>query len=393
MTVADYVKKIGISDEALLEFIDGSIEMVNFDSSKHTSALGWGQFIQETAGAPEDLLDVDIFENPPGETFLKPMADYILSKGGEVHYNTEITELRIIEEQISSVETNQLGRQKLRRCQVCGELIAGDAHHYECPFCGAEGAQLKDLTESEKSKRSFEADYFITAMDTVGMQRLVRANLQEKTFSSNSYFTDILDLHSKEVTVVNLWFEGKDHWDKVIKGPVFFGTGFDQLSLTINWAFQMPDTDGNVSSVVSEYTDYNISILETQIAKTHNIEGLSTKEIADKCYEEYKIVMPNLPPYQSYYVNRVNNYTRWLPGDENKRPAIQSPIDNLLFIGDAVFIPQAATLMEKTNVTAKIATNLILEKSGQKEGGITLLQTGTPSRLVDFMRKFVSVEV
>jgi hypothetical protein len=39
--------------------------------------------------------------------------------------------------------------------------------------------------------------------------------------------------------------------------------------------------------------------------------------------------------------------------------------------------------MEKTNVTAKWATNLLLEKAGQKEGRITILPSavlGLPTR-------------
>jgi uncharacterized protein with NAD-binding domain and iron-sulfur cluster len=78
-------------------------------------------------------------------------------------------------------------------------------------------------------------------------------------------------------------------------------------------------------------------------------------------------------------------------GDEGKRPATQSPIDNLLFIGDISFVPHHCVYMEKTNVTAKWAVNLILDKVGQKDGKITILPSGTPSLSTDLARKTSSV--
>jgi uncharacterized protein with NAD-binding domain and iron-sulfur cluster len=70
-------------------------------------------------------------------------------------------------------------------------------------------------------------------------------------------------------------------------------------------------------------------------------------------------------------------------GEEQKRPTVQSPIDNLLFVGDIVTIPHTAEWMEKTNVTAKMATNALLEKAGKKEGLIKILPSavfGLPTK-------------
>lgn len=103
--------------------------------------------------------------------------------------------------------------------------------------------------------------------------------------------------------------------------------------------------------------------------------------------------MPDLPEPSAWYVNRWFNYTAYRVGDEGNRPAVQSPIDNLLFIGDIAFVPHHAIFMEKTNVTAKWATNLLLDKIGQKAGRITILATGTPSLSTDWARRRHSVYI
>jgi uncharacterized protein with NAD-binding domain and iron-sulfur cluster len=80
-------------------------------------------------------------------------------------------------------------------------------------------------------------------------------------------------------------------------------------------------------------------------------------------------------------------------GDEKKRPPIQSPFENLLFIGDMVFVPHPAVFMEKTNVTAKWAVNLLLDKIGQAEGRIEILPSGTPTPWIPLLQSVSSVFV
>ena len=75
------------------------------------------------------------------------------------------------------------------------------------------------------------------------------------------------------------------------------------------------------------------------------------------------------------------------------RPGIQSPIENLMLIGDWVFVPQHSIFMERTNVCAKWVTNLLLEKIGQKEGKIRILESGTPDWQLDLLGLVTSVRV
>ncbi len=48
--------------------------------------------------------------------------------------------------------------------------------------------------------------------------------------------------------------------------------------------------------------------------------------------------------------------------------------------------------MEKTNVTAKMVTNLILEKEKITEGQIEILKSGTPDWPVDVLSLFTTVK-
>lgn len=68
-----------------------------------------------------------------------------------------------------------------------------------------------------------------------------------------------------------------------------------------------------------------------------------------------------------------------------------APVENLLFIGDLVSIPHQAIFMEKTNVSAKMATNILLEKAGIRDGRITLLPSFTPSATTLALRMVGSV--
>ena len=110
---------------------------------------------------------------------------------------------------------------------------------------------------------------------------------------------------------------------------------------------------------------------------------MSAKEIAADVYKDLKQLIPDLPEPKGSYVNRWDTYLNCKVGEEARRPTLQSAIDNLLFIGDIVAIPHTAEWMEKTNVTAKLATNLLLDKAGVREGKITILPSavlGAPTK-------------
>ncbi|MBI2889479.1 MAG: FAD-dependent oxidoreductase [Nitrospirae bacterium] len=396
MTLEEYGQKLGLSREIVWKLFDSMVEMAYFDNVDRTSALTVANLIQLVRGSSEDL-KINLFLNPPGETFLQPMVDLIRSKGGQVHFNTQVTDIEIEGGRVRRVTAGALPGGRVRRCAICGELIFGDYEYGECPFCGARADRLQELSAEEKSERSFEGDYVVVALDVPAAQSWVRSNLAK--LGDQPYFQNILGLHATHVYVVNMWFEGTKFWmDKIVNGegepvPDFFATGFDRLGITLNWTFPLKMADGTHRWLMKEFEGRDVSVIETQIANAESVSHLTNEEIARQCYEELKGVMPGIPPYRSYYVNRWGHYTAYHVGDERKRPPIQSPIENLLFIGDMVFVPHPAVFMEKTNVTAKWAVNLLLEKIGQSQGRIEILPSGTPTRWIPFLQSLTSVYV
>lgn len=385
MSFLEYGRKLGLSEPLIHKICDSLIEMAYFDNVDKVSALTLANIFQLVAGAADDM-KVNLYMNPVGETFLQPMVDYIRARGGEIHYNTEVTGLEKVDKRISRVLAGEVpaGPGKVRRCSVCGNLVFdGMEVGHECPFCGAHVDMLRELSTEERGARAWSADYYISALDIPGAQQFVSGNLA--VLGDTPYFRNILGLHAKSVFVTNLWFDGKGYWERKIHDAegrpavCFFATGFQRLGITINRSVRIPFADNKLLGWSNEFPDRDVTVIETQIAKAEAVAGKTTEEIAALCYEELKTVIPDLPPPRSAYVNRWHHYTGYHVGDEKRRPPVQSPIDNLLFIGDLSFVPHPAVFMEKTNVTAKWATNLILEKAGMKEGYIRILVSGTPS--------------
>jgi len=399
MTFMEYGRRQGLTETLLTKICDSLLEMAYFDNVTSASAVTLANIFQLVSGSTDDM-KISLYNNPVQESFIQPMVDFIRSRGGEIHYNTEVTRFEKKDGLISRVlagEVSLHGQNRIRRCSVCGNLIFdGMEADGECPFCGAHVEMLHELSPGERAERAWSADYYISALDIPGLQRLVSTNIG--TLGDIPYFKNILELHPKAVFVANLWFDGKGHWERRIKDAdgrpalCFFATGFQHLGITVNRSLRVkfPDLPWDWST---EFPDRDVTIIETQIAKTDLVTGKSTAEIAQLCYEELKAVMPGLPPPRSAYVNRWYNYNGYGVGDEQRRPATQSPIDNLLFIGDLAFVPHPAVFMEKTNVTAKWATNLILEKAGIKEGHIKILASGTPIFTIDLLKHAVSVKV
>lgn len=96
------------------------------------------------------------------------MVDYIRSKGGEVHFGTEVTSVFVENNRVTKVETNtQYPKGKVKRCRVCGNIM-GAGHVDHCPFCGAHESMLEILTPANSPIKSYTADHIITAMDLPG---------------------------------------------------------------------------------------------------------------------------------------------------------------------------------------------------------------------------------
>ena len=377
ITFLEWAEQWRLRDSVTHKIMDALIEMAFFDNAHSSSALSLANIFRLVSGAPRDM-SINVYKNPPGETFLQPMVEFIEARGGQVHYNTEITDVEVEGGVVRSVTAKQIGdgRSKQTRCAICGALLGPNGEHLDkCPVCGANREMIWPLASAELVERRFSGDFFVSAMDVPASKVFYGDN--PHAFGGIPYFDRMQDLQTVHVYVVNLWYEGQEHWKKAIThsngSPSlnFFATGFEDLGITINWSLPKPFRDGMPRSLVSDYEGRDVSIIETQVANVITVAHLDDTQLADRFHQELKALIPDLPAYQSFYVNRWQRFAADRPGDQGNRPEVQSPFSNLLFAGDMPRIDHPAIDMEKTNVTAKMATNLILEKSGQEEGRST----------------------
>lgn len=377
ISFADYLKGLDCYTPGIISFFTSFCELGYYEGIDKASALTLARETQVLSGTPSDL-KVNFYLNPTAETFLKPMADYIRGHGGDVVYMTEVNGVEVKDGRMVAVKALPVPRNVVKRCSVCGNLIFdGMEVGHECPYCHAHADMLLPIAASDRVERSFKADYFVCALDGPGLSSFTGQNLE--ALGNHEYFRRAAAMKSKSVYVCNMWFEGKGYWEKALKNlnqapsPVLVTTGYENCSVMINRSLRIRGADGKQWTWSNEYTDKNVTVLEVHLPRAEAVSHLSTQEIAALVHKDLKNFIPDLPAAKGVYVNRWDTYMNCHVGEEAKRPAVQSPIDNLLFIGDIVALPHNSQWMEKTNVTAKWATNLLLDKAGQKEGHLTIL--------------------
>jgi uncharacterized protein with NAD-binding domain and iron-sulfur cluster len=173
-------------------------------------------------------------------------------------------------------------------------------------------------------------------------------------------------------------------------------SGFNYLGFTLNWAMDgtvhgKKVTEPLVPEYQPDYVHDKITVIETQIADTDKVKGLGDEEIVRLVHEELKLLMPDLPKPTDFYINRWDTYSPQRVGYEANRPSIQSPIENLFFIGDWVKADHLSVYMEKTIVAAKIVTNLLLDKIGQGQGKMKILQSADSNAVLDLCKRLFNV--
>ena len=381
ITFYDWAKLNGVNDQHIHHYFDGLSDMGFFMSTKECSALAIANFMKLGA-VPVDSR-VDYYKWPPDESFLSKMVTHIQKNDGEILFNSEVTDIKIVNDRIVSVDTNQnFPKGKVKRCRICGNIM-GEGHTGECPFCGAHESMVEIITKDTYKEMSYTADHIICAMDIPGARKIV-----SRISSEDPYFQKIKKLTTAMIYCVNLLYENTESWEKRFPEGNFWSTndfmptGYKILGFTTNWA----------SVQIPALKNAKAHLIEVQVSHIKEVQGLSSKEIADLVHTELKQILPDLPEYSEFYINKWDNYTASRPGDEGNRPTIESPIENLYFIGDWVYVPHHCVFMEKTNVTAKMVTNLLVEKEKLESAKITILKSGTPDWTLDLLPIFLSVK-
>jgi len=388
----EYARSIGLPESMIYKFFASVSEMAMFDHIDNTSAL----YILMTGALGSghyDDMNVDLFAHPPGETYAAPLEKYIKNKGGEIVFNTPVVKINWEGDKIKSVTAGDImGGQmppgvKRWQCSVCGSISASPIRPDRCPVCSAQADMLRAYSPGPATE--YTADYYVLAMDTKNAKDVI---LRSK-LADEPYFDKIMKLESTNVYPVNIWYSNCNSWKKRFPNHMdFFPSSFRFLGITLDWAFDGVINGKKVAEqLVPDYANKNICVIESQIANTEKVEALDDEQIMRLVHEELKIVMPDLPNPTDFYVNRWDTYSPQRVGYEALRPEIQSPIDNLFIIGDWVKADHLSVYMERTNVTARMVTNLLLDKIGQKKGKVKVLKSGTPSVALGLLRWLFNV--
>ncbi|MBW1989243.1 MAG: FAD-dependent oxidoreductase [Deltaproteobacteria bacterium] len=380
----EWARSVGMPDRLIYRFFGPTSEMAMFDHIDNTSALYTLMLMSLGTGSPADMV-IDVFMHPPGETYVAPIERYIKSLGGKILYDTPVIRVNVSGGRVMSVTAGDEQAKpgvKQWKCGVCGSVFDSPTKPNRCPVCGAPAIKIRPL--SAKPPAEYTADYYLVAMDTEGAREFVG----KSRLGGDSYFDNIMKLSTTGVFPVNLWYHNCRAWEKRFPRHIdFFPSSFKLLGITLNWAF-----DGTIDGkkvcepIVPEYGSQNINVIETQIAATERVENADDDLIAKMVHEELSMVIPDLPDPTDWYVNRWTSYSPQRVGYEALRPPIQSPVENLLFIGDWVRTDHESVYMEKTCVAAKMATNILLDHARIRDGKIKILKSGTPSALVNLVR-------
>ena len=383
LTFHDWAGQLGVNEQLIKNYYEALSEMTYFMPTSECSALAIAN--QMRLGVLPGDSKVDLFQWPPDESFINPMIRHIESMGGRIVYNAEVTGLDIKNGVVTGVRTNEglSMKARIRRCRICGNLITDKNEYDACPFCGAHRDRIDVLGAIDKTPTRYEADYYVVSMDLPGAKNLILLN----NLKTDPYFFKTLLLSQAVILCVNLLYENSDAWNKQFPPDSpwscfdFMPTGYNLLGFTSNWS----------SKQIPRLGKKKIDLIEVQVSNWRALRKKSYKEVARLVHEDLKRVVPGLRDPSEFYVNVWDNYTGFRPGDESNRPSIQSPVSNLMFIGDWVFVPQQSMFMERTNVMAKTVTNMILDKAGIKEGHLKILQSGTPDWSVELLGVLSSV--
>ena len=390
LSFPEWGRAAGMPEEVIYRIMGPFADMAMFDRVDDVSALSVMMMMQLLFGSYKDMC-IDLFRHPAGETYAGGLADYIRSRGGNILYDRPVFRLNHAGGRIESVLAGIPESAGRWRCRICGESFGGADKPHVCPVCGAESAQI--VRAARRGLEEFRADDYVVAMDAPGAQRLVEAS----ELAGAPYFDDLLKLSRNSVYVVNIWYSGTNAWED--RFPAHWNimpSGFRYLGFTLNWAMN-GKVNGRpvVPPFVPQYqpgaVKDRIVVIENQLADTEKVAGLTDAEIVRRVHADLKTVFPALPEPADSYINKWHTYSPLRVGHEALRPTIASPVENLYFIGDWVRIDHLSVYMEKTNVSAKMLTNLLLAKAGQREGRIRILRSGTPNRFIDLCRRLFSV--
>lgn len=266
-----------VNDEVFLAMTK-ALNFIGPDEISSTVILtALNRFLQETDGSRMAFLD----GNPP-QRLCEPIVEYVQARGGEVHLNAPLRQIRLSDDG-----------------QVAGFQIGGIRG---------------------QAAREVQADAYVSALPVDPLKLLLPAE-----WRSLPYFSKLDGLNGVPVINVHLWFDRKL-------------TDIDHLLFSRS---ELLSVYADMSNTCREYADPHRSMLELVFAPAKDWIGRSDQEIVDATLEELKRLFPihftGSDPARlrkSVVVKTPLSVYKTVPGCQQLRPAQVSPIANFFLAGD-----------------------------------------------------------
>lgn len=384
ISMADWCRKVGYPEDIIRSALDPLMDMGNFETTEVTSALYYMRLMRSMLGYWKDAYAIQFFQDATDDTILQPLADHIRGRGGRIVFNSELDEYRAEGDRIVGVKTKAL-KDGQYICPICGEIH--DTLPGSCRRCGWTGGGFK---RSDAPAREYSADYYLLGVDIPNAKKI----LARSPFKERDLYPKVERLPASSVAVLYLWYPRaekrsggaeaqKTNWEDHFGGRECVMTAdFPMLGTTLNLSMLKK----------SSFAEFNADVIETQIARTDRIQGMTDMEIAEAVDRDLRNLVPGLPKFTDIRMMRWDNFSCGTVGAEKLRPDMRTAFDNFMILGDWIALEHNCFLMEKVAVNAKRAVNYLLDDIGQKEGRMKIVETGTPNLTVDLLAKLFSVK-
>jgi isorenieratene synthase len=239
-----------------------------------------------------------------------------------------------------------------------GKVVRGPARReltrYRVGKQTAAGAELTAITERVNQTATLSADYYILAADVVGSKHLA-ARL---TGDINPDFQQQLQTLAvaDPFAVARFWFDRDFDWPH---------SNFASLS-----GYRLTDSITLYHRIQTQFIDWaertGGSVVELHAYCYKEKDFPTQSALLETFAEELYEIVPELQSATLLHRELVNqkNFSGFPPGSYDRRPATETPIDNLFLAGDWVKMPFPCGLMERAISSGLLAANGVCHAEG-----------------------------
>lgn len=306
---------------------------------------------------------------------IDPLRRHLERLGVEIRTSTTANRLVLDGDRVAGVELGG-GEIPVLLAEVDGQEVAFDARctHMGCtvlrtddgfrcpchggrfdragnPTAGPPKAPLRRVS-TPTTPTVLDCDACVLACEVRGLRAIVDASPVELAFAARVGALG----ESEPYAVVRWWLDRPVLPDRA---PFYTTTGFRYTdSLAIYSAFQEPFGAWAAST--------GGSVVETHAYAIAPADRADVDTLAARMRDELSAILPELRDAGTAHVELQlrDDFTRFAPGDDARRPRTETPHPNLALAGDHVKIDAPTALMEAAVMSGRLAANVILRAHG-----------------------------